>query len=116
MTHFKTAIWILLPILLLSGTDPFFGRSRRNRGQTVVAQKYHLESYTAEEGLPLSQVWDALQNWRGEIWLALYSRGIARFDGHIFTRIGHEDELSEQPTQSQTIYEDRTGVLWFDTI
>lgn len=103
--HFNSRI--LLLYALLSGMLGVTG------GQTAVAQEYVLESFTGEQGLPQSQVWDALQSRRGEIWLALYYGGIARFDGHNFTRFDHEEGLSEQTIQSQTIYEDRTGVLWF---
>ncbi|NQV71775.1 response regulator [bacterium] len=79
------------------------------------AQNQPLVSYSLEQGLHQSQVWDFRQDKRGDMWLALFSGGISKFDGVSFTRFAHEGELSEFVFQSQVIYEDRAGVLWFGT-
>jgi ligand-binding sensor domain-containing protein len=79
------------------------------------AQNQPLVSYSLEQGLHQSQVWDFRQDKRGDMWLALFSGGISKFDGVSFTRFAHEGELSEFAFQSQVIYEDRAGTLWFGT-
>jgi signal transduction histidine kinase/ligand-binding sensor domain-containing protein/CheY-like chemotaxis protein len=104
--------FICRTLLLFAVLMSFYASSGSHH---VFAQQYRLESYTAQEGLPQAQVWDAIQNRQGEIWLALYTGGIVRFDGHDFTRFGQEGFLSELTFQSQTIYEDRHGTLWFGT-
>jgi signal transduction histidine kinase/CheY-like chemotaxis protein/ligand-binding sensor domain-containing protein len=77
------------------------------------AQRQPLTSYTKDEGLPQSQVRDVIQDERGYLWMALFSGGIARFDGHNFMNLTVKDGL---PSNSvQVIHEDSTGTLWIGT-
>jgi len=75
------------------------------------AQRHHVETYTQDEGLPQLQVWDVLQDDRGYLWMALYSGGIARFDGQEFETFTVRDGLPSN--NAMVVHEDREGVLWF---
>ena len=79
------------------------------------AQNYSLESYSLEEGLQQSQVFDVLQDERGDLWLALFAGGISRFDGYSFEKFDVGKELAREVIQTQELFEDRDGVLWFGT-
>jgi len=83
--------------------------------EIATAQNYSLESYSLEEGLQQSQVFDVLQDERGDLWLALFAGGITRFDGHTFERLNVGESLSRDVVQTQVIFEDRDGALWFGT-
>jgi len=54
-----------------------------------------------------------IQDERGYLWMALYSGGIARFDGHNFMNLTVEDGLPSN--SAQVIHEDSTGTLWIGT-
>ena len=82
---------------------------------SAYAQNYSLESYSLEEGLQQSQVFDVLQDGRGEIWLALFAGGITRFDGQTFDRLDVGEDLVNEIIQTQKLYEDSKGNLWFGT-
>ena len=77
------------------------------------AQQRAVKSFSVEEGLPQSQVYDILQDERGYLWLALFAGGVARFDGHSFNAFTVEDGLPSNTVQ--VLHEDRTGRLWFGT-
>jgi len=77
---------------------------------TASAQQRVLDTYSLEEGLPQSQVFDILQDERGYLWFALLGGGVSRFDGHDFTTLTTEDGL---PTEAvQVLHEDTSGTLW----
>ena len=81
--------------------------------RSAQAQRRPLVSYSLEEGLPQSQVWDGLQDERGYLWFALLGGGITRFDGHNFTTLTVEDGL---PGNVATVlHEDASGALWVGT-
>ena len=82
---------------------------------SAYAQNYSLESYSLEEGLQQSQVFDVLQDDRGEIWLALFAGGITRFNGQTFDRLDVGEDLVNEIVQTQKLYEDSKGNLWFGT-
>ena len=81
--------------------------------QPASAQRQHLTSYSLEDGLPQSQVQDVIQDARGYLWIALYSGGVARFDGHSFTTLTVEDGLPDNTVTA--LHEDSSGTLWFGT-
>ncbi len=62
----------LFPILCLLGATQ------------LVAQNSQLRSYTIEDGLPQSQVYDVLQDNMGYLWLGTQGGGLANFDGDRF--------------------------------
>ena len=77
------------------------------------AQRRPLQSYSLEEGLPQSQVWDGLQGRQGYLWFAMLGGGVARFDGHSFTTLTVEDGL---PGNVATVlHEDPSDGLWIGT-
>lgn len=77
------------------------------------AQQRHVESFSVEEGLPQSQVYDILQDNRGYLWLGLFSGGVARFDGHNFKAFTVQEGLPDNSVLA--LHEDSTGTLWFGT-
>ena len=79
----------------------------------VSAQRHYVESYSLEDGLPQSQVEDVLQDERGYLWLAMFSGGVARFDGRTFTTLTTQDGLPSNTAVA--LHEDSSGTLWFGT-
>jgi len=77
------------------------------------AQQRYIESFSVEEGLPQSQVYDILQDERGYLWLGLFAGGVARFDGHDFKTFTVQEGLPNNSVV--TLHEDSTGTLWFGT-
>lgn len=68
----------LFPLLCFLGT------------MQLVGQNNQLRSYTIEDGLPQSQVYDLLQDEMGYLWLGTQGGGLANFDGDIF-EVWNED-------------------------
>ncbi len=77
------------------------------------AQAYRIDSYSPEDGLPQSQVWDGVQGPRGYLWLGLYGGGLARFDGQEVETITVEDDLPNNLLTS--VHADSSGALWIGT-
>jgi signal transduction histidine kinase/CheY-like chemotaxis protein/ligand-binding sensor domain-containing protein len=82
-------------------------------GERAHAQRRPLQTYSLEEGLPQSQVWDGLQGSQGYLWFALLGGGVARFDGHSFTTLTVEDGLPGNV--ATTLHQDASGGLWIGT-
>ncbi len=59
----------------------------------LVAQNSQLRSYTIEDGLPQSQVYDVVQDQKGFLWLGTQGGGLARFDGDQFDIWNENDGL-----------------------
>ncbi|MBL4662194.1 MAG: histidine kinase [Flavobacteriaceae bacterium] len=57
------------------------------------AQNNDLRSYTMEDGLPQSQVYDMVQDEIGYLWLGTRGGGLSRFDGDSFTTFNDRDGL-----------------------
>ncbi|MFD0863221.1 two-component regulator propeller domain-containing protein [Sungkyunkwania multivorans] len=57
------------------------------------AQNNQLQSYTLEDGLPQSQVYDVIQDEIGYLWLGTQGGGLARFDGEKFKVWNESDGL-----------------------
>ncbi|MEO1514641.1 MAG: histidine kinase [Bacteroidota bacterium] len=68
--------------------------------------------YGVEQGLPSSEVFMALQDSKGYIWLAT-DRGVARFDGHGFQVFTTRDGLCDNSVLG--LYEDSKNRIWFYT-
>jgi len=77
------------------------------------AQRHYIESYSLEEGLPQSQVQDIIQDERGYLWLALFSGGVARFDGRSFKMLTTKDGLPSNTVE--VLHQDSSGTLWIGT-
>ena len=82
--------------------------------EATQAQQYHITKYSLDEGLPQSQVSDALQGHRGYLWLGLFGGGVARFDGQTFSTTFTED--NGLPSNAlMALHEDTEGRLWIGT-
>ena len=57
---------------------------------SISAQDNQLQSYTLEDGLPQSQVYDILQDEKGYLWLGTQGGGLSRFNGEEF-KVWNED-------------------------
>ncbi|PCJ78147.1 MAG: hypothetical protein COA57_16275 [Flavobacteriales bacterium] len=68
--------------------------------------------YTAEDGLPSSEVYHAMQDSKGYIWFAT-DMGVARFDGYKFQNFSLKDGLPDMTVFN--IFEDYKGRIWFAT-
>jgi len=76
------------------------------------AQRLPISSFTADEGLAGTQVWDVHLDSRGYLWVAT-SWGLCRYDGERFTTFSVPEGLPS-PT-ARTIVEDARGSLWIGT-
>ncbi len=59
----------------------------------LAAQNSQLRSYTIEDGLPQSQVYDIVQDAMGYLWLGTQGGGLANFDGDTFEVWNESDGL-----------------------
>ncbi|MFN1834370.1 two-component regulator propeller domain-containing protein [Balneola sp. MJW-20] len=73
------------------------------------AQKYPFRTYSIEQGLTESVVYDIEQDSDGYIWLAT-SFGLTRYDGVVTTSYFEENGLNNNTLHS--VYEDNFGRLW----
>jgi len=78
----------------------------------AAAQRYPLATFTADEGLAGTQVWDLHLDSRGYLWIGT-TWGLCRYDGESFTTFSVPEGLPS-PT-ARTLLEDRDGVLWIGT-
>ncbi|MEO8381546.1 MAG: ATP-binding protein [Acidobacteriota bacterium] len=87
--------WLIL-VLLVAGASS--------------AQELPFTHFTADSMLPSASVQKVIQDRQGYIWLAFYSTGIARYDGHAMERYGLGDGIGD-PTVRELVI-DRSGRLW----
>jgi ligand-binding sensor domain-containing protein len=73
-------------------------------------QEYQTRHYSAESGLPSSEVYHVYQDSEGYIWIAT-DMGVSRFDGYEFENFDLEDGLPDNTIFE--IYEDYKGRIWF---
>ena len=69
-------------------------------------------NFTAENGLPSSEVYDGIQDENGYLWFGT-DRGVARFNGYEFQQFTTEDGLTDNVVFE--LYEDWQGRIWFLT-
>jgi signal transduction histidine kinase/ligand-binding sensor domain-containing protein len=74
------------------------------------AQELPFTHFTPGDHLPSASVQKIIQDHQGYIWLAFYSTGIARYDGHTMESYGVADGIVD-PTVRE-IVEDRSHRLW----
>lgn len=77
------------------------------------AQAFRFESFSVREGLVQSQVYCALEDSRGFIWMGTRGGGISRFDGLNFRTFSYKDSLKSN--YINTIYEGIDGRIWAGT-
>ncbi|WP_347175279.1 sensor histidine kinase [Polaribacter uvawellassae] len=73
---------------------------------TINAQKVNFKNYSIANGLPQSDVTDAVQDAVGYIWFATQGGGIARFDGNDFEVFSQEYGLLSNFVNSFYIHKD----------
>lgn len=79
--------------------------------------KYDGEIFTnlpLEVGFESIDAFDALEDTKGNIWIASTHYGVFCFDGTSFTNFTTDDGLAHNRTMD--IYEDKTGNIWFATM
>lgn len=80
--------------------------------QNILAQIYPFRSYSIEDGLSESVVYDIIQDNSGYIWLGT-GFGLNKFDGVRFESFFEESGLNSNKIQS--LYEDSRGRIWIGT-
>ena len=80
---------------------------------SLAAQSYYFQQLSVGEGLPQSQVYAALQDSRGYLWLGTQGGGLARFDGKTFRNFSIREGLAGNYVQA--IAEGSEGKLWVGT-
>ena len=73
--------------------------------------QYHLDSWTADNGLPQNSILSILQTHDGYLWLTT-SDGLVRFDGVRFTVFNRSNTPGIKGNRFNSLYEDRDGTLW----
>ena len=69
--------------------------------------------FTTEDGLPSSEVYNVIQDRKGNIWLGT-DRGVTRFDGYEFRTFSYKDGLTDNTVFK--LLEDKKGRVWMLTI
>ena len=72
----------------------------------LYTQNYQLRSYTIEDGLPQSQVYDIAQDHIGYLWLGMQGGGLCRFDGKAFDVWKESDGLKSDYINTITTVND----------
>ncbi|TAE05285.1 MAG: hypothetical protein EAZ95_19945, partial [Bacteroidetes bacterium] len=80
---------------------------------SLQAQHYSFRSYSVEDGLPQSEVWDILSDKRGYLWLGTNGGGLARFNGRHFQVFDKKHGLIDE--QVRQLFEDSKGNIWMNT-
>lgn len=75
----------------------------------VASQQYNYRNYTTKDGLPSSEIYHAIQDSQGYIWLAT-DDGVSRFDGVNFINFGLNEGLVNNVVFD--LYEDDKGRIW----
>ncbi len=68
--------------------------------------------FTTEDGLPSSEVYNVIQDRKGNIWLGT-DRGVTRFDGYEFRTYSYKDGLTDNTVFK--LLEDKRGRVWMLT-
>ncbi len=76
----------------------------------MTGQSWSYRQYTAEQGLPSTEVYDIIQDRKGYIWVAT-DRGVARFDGYSFESLTTAEGLSNNVVFK--LCEGPDGKIWF---
>jgi ligand-binding sensor domain-containing protein/anti-sigma regulatory factor (Ser/Thr protein kinase) len=74
------------------------------------SQDLLLKNYSTNEGLPSSEVYQAVQDSKGYMWFAT-NYGVSRFDGYQFENFDKQSGLADNTILE--IYEDYKGRIWF---
>jgi ligand-binding sensor domain-containing protein len=80
---------------------------------SLLAQHYSFRSYTLEDGLPQSEVWDIISDKRGYLWAGTNGGGLARFNGRQFQVFNKKHGLIDE--QARNLFEDSKGNIWIAT-
>lgn len=80
--------------------------------ETLVAQTYPFRTYSIEDGLSESVVYDIIQDNADYIWLAT-GFGVNKFDGIEFQHFFEDQGLLS--SQTNTLFEDSDGKIWVGT-
>ena len=64
---------------------------------TVSAQEFSVRTFTEDDGLPSSTVYDILQDSSGHLWFAT-DYGVTRYDGYRFENFSSENGLPDNST------------------
>ena len=83
-----------------------------NSAGTATAAQYHLNGWTAENGLPQNVIRGIAQTPDGYLWVATLD-GVARFDGVRFTVFNKSNTPGIASNRFGSMIEDRNGNLWF---
>lgn len=78
----------------------------------VYSQTYNIKTYSVNDGLPSSQIYDVHLDDRGMIWMAT-AFGLARFDGYDVETFDRTDGLRDEVIYD--IFEDSDHNLWVST-
>jgi len=76
-----------------------------------IAQRYNFRTYSLGDGLVQSQITSVVQDADGNIWLATFGGGAAKFDGQNFKTYNVKDGLASNDVRE--IMQDSNGNLWF---
>ncbi|MCC6723710.1 MAG: histidine kinase [Saprospiraceae bacterium] len=94
---------LTLTLLLLAGSIRFYGQ----------CPPPGFRQYTADNGLPSSEVYDVLQDRQGYLWFSS-DNGVSRFNGFEFKNFGAVNGLAEPVVFN--LREDHLGRIWMQSL
>lgn len=78
----------------------------------VFAQKFNIQQYTANTGLPSNNVFDVEFDKLGNVWFAT-SDGVVKYDGAVYKTYNQDDGLKDPVLFD--LFIDHSGILWAST-
>jgi len=101
-----TACVLLLSIYTHAQVAPFISEKSLSP-----SEKYSVQSWTTENGLPQNSINDIAQTRDGYLWLATFD-GLVRFDGIRFVTFGTGNTPELKTNGIKKLYTDNEGRLW----
>lgn len=78
----------------------------------IFAQKYNIQQYTANTGLPTNNIFDIVFDEKGNVWFASYD-GVIKYDGHNYIVYDEKSGLKDPVLYDLLL--DRQNNLWAST-
>jgi signal transduction histidine kinase/DNA-binding response OmpR family regulator/ligand-binding sensor domain-containing protein len=106
------SFYLLSIILFLLNPDIL----SQNKDITTKWPEPKFEHITMKDGLPDQSVWCILQDHLGFMWFGNLT-GLVKYDGYLMTVYSHysENKVDKSFNPVNTIYEDRSGIIWIGT-
>ena len=79
----------------------------------LFAQEEQFRTWSLQEGLPQSQVWNGIEDARGYLWFGTQGGGVCRFDGKKFTTFTAKEGLPSNYIHD--VFQEKNYAIWVGT-